>query len=182
MSDGVYYVMVRQYDSSDYGQDTGYDLRVYQPVGPVTGWIDGRVTDTVSGSPLGDVLITTSGNRSAFSWPDSGYYQIIAHPVGEFTITARAGGYSTLSSVTVSVKDGVIETKNIEMVLTRGDINADGVVNQADADLVMQVLSGKNPPGIRSDYATSDADVNGDNKIGLQELVYILEKMNGLRY
>jgi hypothetical protein len=40
---------------------------------------------------------------------------------------------------------------------------------------------GLNPPGIRTDYATSGIDVNGDNKIGLPEVIYILQKVTGIR-
>ena len=53
----------------------------------------------------------------------------------------------------------------------------DGDVNHDDANLVMDVLTGKNPPGIRGDYAVSDVDVNGDDKIGPEELIYILENL-----
>jgi hypothetical protein len=35
--------------------------------------------------------------------------------------------------------------------------------------------------GIRADYATSVADVNGDKKIGLAEVIYILQKVAELR-
>lgn len=60
-----------------------------------------------------------------------------------------------------------------------GDINKDGSVNLADAILALQVASGMTPTGIRTDYAA--VDVNGDNKIGLQELIYILQYVAGLR-
>jgi hypothetical protein len=39
----------------------------------------------------------------------------------------------------------------------------------------------QNPTGIRSDYATSGVDVNGDNKIGLPEAIYILQKAAEMR-
>jgi large repetitive protein len=63
----------------------------------------------------------------------------------------------------------------------KGDINDDGFLSQADVDIALQVLAGKSPEGIRSDYASSDADVNGDDKIGMEELIYIKEKLGGLR-
>ncbi len=38
-----------------------------------------------------------------------------------------------------------------------------------------------NRAGIRSDYASSGADVNGDGKIGLAEVIYVLQELAGLR-
>ena len=55
-------------------------------------------------------------------------------------------------------------------------------VNLQDAIIVLQVLSGYDAIGlIRADYAASGADVNGDNRIGMEELLYILEWMSGKR-
>ena len=58
-----------------------------------------------------------------------------------------------------------------------GDVNGDGGVDLADAILALQVISGLNPGGIDPDYATSGADVNGDCKIGWEEVVYILQRV-----
>jgi len=63
----------------------------------------------------------------------------------------------------------------------KGDLNGDNVVNLADAILATQVLSGYKPEQVRTDYAVSGTDVNGDNRIGMEELVYILQKTAGER-
>ena len=63
----------------------------------------------------------------------------------------------------------------------RGDMDGDGDVDQIDANLAIQVLTGMNPSNIRPDYIASGADVNGDNRIRMEEVIYILEKMSGLR-
>lgn len=47
----------------------------------------------------------------------------------------------------------------------------------ADMILVLQVMSGVEP----SPSIFKEADVNGDNKIGLEEVLYILQKVAGLR-
>jgi len=62
------------------------------------------------------------------------------------------------------------------LMLTKGDINGDGVVDLADAMLVLQILDGMDPVGVHS-----WADVNNDGKIGLEEVVYILQEVSGLR-
>lgn len=63
----------------------------------------------------------------------------------------------------------------------RGDINGDDQVNLADAILAMRVMAGLTTSGIRANYATSGADVNGDGMAGLHELLYILQFLSGLR-
>ena len=54
-------------------------------------------------------------------------------------------------------------------------------VDLADAILALQALSGVNPIGIRADYTASGVDVNNDGKIGLPEVIYILQKVAGMR-
>ena len=62
-----------------------------------------------------------------------------------------------------------------------GDINNDGNITLADAIIALQTMVGMHPQGLRSDYVTSNADVNGGSKVGLPEVLYILQKAAGLR-
>ncbi|MEI7671235.1 MAG: dockerin type I domain-containing protein [Deltaproteobacteria bacterium] len=62
-----------------------------------------------------------------------------------------------------------------------GDLNGDGVVTMADAIIALQVMARIQPSGLRSDYTTSGVDVNGDSKVGMPELIYILQKAAGAR-
>ena len=59
-----------------------------------------------------------------------------------------------------------------------GDINNDGILNLMDAILTLQVTSGGNPAGITNE---SGIDVNNDSKIGLEETIYILQRIAGSR-
>ncbi|MCD4716678.1 MAG: PKD domain-containing protein [Desulfobacterales bacterium] len=77
--------------------------------------------------------------------------------------------------------DGVESDPNDPLSNHKGDIDGDGDVDQDDVSLALQVLSGKNPSGIRSNYATSGADVNGDGRIGMEEVIYIKEKISSVR-
>ncbi len=101
----------------------------------------------------------------------SGDYQIVYYARNNMGIVG-----SSLLSTTITVTGSA----------STGDINGDGVVDIADAILGLKVMVGSAPAqgapgGIRSDYATSGADVNGDNKIGLSEVIYILQKAAGAR-
>lgn len=63
----------------------------------------------------------------------------------------------------------------ISVVALKGDLNDDGVVNIADAILAMQVMSGMPPSDIRADYTASGADLDGNHKIGLEEVIFIMQ-------
>jgi hypothetical protein len=63
----------------------------------------------------------------------------------------------------------------------KGDVNNDAKVDLVDVILAVQVLSGKNPAGVRADYAVSGADVNGDGRIGLSEAQFSQQRVAGLR-
>jgi len=45
--------------------------------------------------------------------------------------------------------------------------------------MALQVLSGMNVTGIRPDYGSSSADVSGDKRIGMEEVIYILQRACG---
>jgi hypothetical protein len=62
-----------------------------------------------------------------------------------------------------------------------GDLDNDGHADLADAILGLQVMSGMPSPGLREDFTGSGADVNGDLKVGPQEVIYLLQKAAGLR-
>jgi len=66
-------------------------------------------------------------------------------------------------------------------VVIKGDINNDGDVNLEDAITALRVISTDSTTGIPPDYVTSDADMNGDSKIGMEEVIYILQKVSGIR-
>ena len=61
--------------------------------------------------------------------------------------------------------------------ISKGDINADGACDLTDAILVLQVIAGIDP----GQNVHKSSDVNGDDKIGIEEAVYVIEKIVGLR-
>jgi subtilisin family serine protease len=64
----------------------------------------------------------------------------------------------------------------------KGDIDGSGTVDLVDATIAIKVLVGSATSDlVRSDYATSGADVNGDNKVGVEELIYIMQEVSGVR-
>jgi hypothetical protein len=69
-------------------------------------------------------------------------------------------------------------TKSIK----KGDINGDNVVDLVDAIIALQIQAGLDTSkAVRTNYASSGADVNGDGRIGMEEVIYILQKLGELR-
>jgi hypothetical protein len=79
----------------------------------------------------------------------------------------------------LSCPDGQVSNESRTGCLTTfaGDINADDIVDLSDAIIAGQIMSGI------SLFATVNpgADVNGDYKIGLEEMIYILQDISEIR-
>lgn len=57
------------------------------------------------------------------------------------------------------------------------DINADCSINLEDSMKAVQIMAGMQS----SSTISEQADVNGDGKTSLSEVIYILQKISGLR-
>jgi len=194
-SDGIYYAKVYEYYGNS-GQDYSYDMRVYQPVGAGTGRLVGRISDDLNNGISG-ALVQSDAGMTAISLP-SGYY-IMFLPIGTYSVTATTAGYmaNVQSSVEVANEgttmlnfvmldadadtdgDGIpnIEDAFPNDPIDKGDMNNDSNVDIIDAILSLQAMAGL---GSASDVY-KQADVNGDNKIGLEEVIYILQMVSILR-
>jgi len=62
-------------------------------------------------------------------------------------------------------------------LLDKGDVDRNGMVDLGDAVLALQNLVGILPPSA----VGIEGDVNGDRRIGLEEAIYILQELAGLR-
>jgi len=102
-------------------------------------------------------------------------YQITppVNAVGSYQFVGKASVYR---SADVAIT-GISSVSDTALSVAPGDVNGSGGdPDLADAILVLQVLAGINPPDVNV-----GADVNSDNKIGLEEVVYILQKAAELR-
>ena len=99
---------------------------------------------------------------------------------GAFMVSGSYGAWSTLgqaSAVGPSAGAGyALQAGFWFSILTKGDVNGDGEVDLADLVLSLRVLVGISAPDVHR-----GADVNGDDRIGVAEAIYILGKTAGLR-
>ncbi|MCP4350994.1 MAG: hypothetical protein GY795_36470 [Desulfobacterales bacterium] len=71
------------------------------------------------------------------------------------------------------------ENPRLPSYTKKGDVARNGGFGLEDAIIALKIMTGiKNARLFRSDYAASGADVDGDNKVGLEEVLYILRKIN----
>lgn len=57
-----------------------------------------------------------------------------------------------------------------------GDIDKNGVINLTDAIIALKICA-----GINASHTFEDSDVNGDDKIGMEEVLYILQSVSEVR-
>ena len=127
VKDGVYYVKVAQFDQSVFGDNTEYDLKIYNPVAPtIPGFLDGMVTDAVTQSPIPDALIRTDYNVSAMS-DTAGIYSMV-HRAGIYDVTVQAAGYGAMD-FSAEISEGGTVLHDIELMPLASvspDIKANG--------------------------------------------------------
>jgi len=146
-----------------------------------TFFLDGSSPDnTVVGAVLAEDPNESDVLAYEIIWGNSGKLFEIDSETGELTLKDASRLDENVSSypLTIRVSDGTymdaaIITVDIYSVIP-GDVNDDGAVNLTDALLLLQILAGKDDV---EDVINAEADVSGGGKLGILELVYILDKI-----
>jgi uncharacterized protein YjiK len=148
LSDGLYYVMVKQYDSGIYGSNTGYDLEIYIEVGGMPGFLTGTVVNSL-GEGVAGAVIKSDISKSTAMTLNSGAY-IIVLPAGTHTISVEALDYVTQSQTGVEILSNSDTVQDFNLI--SNDTDEDGFENVID-----------NCPDIYNPYqADTDEDGTGD--------------------
>jgi hypothetical protein len=137
----------------------------------------GSGTGAVTGSPSGissDINCKTACPSDSADYIDGTTVTLTAAPDAGRVFSGWSGGGCTGTGSCVVVMDAAKSV--VAMFAVKGDINLDGAVDLSDVILLFQVMCRAQPPGIH--WA---ADVNNDNRLGLAEVIYILQKTAGMR-
>ena len=104
----------------------------------------------------------------------------ITEGTSAFTMLDREGDWFVLDSEEEIVLDGDIGAGVLLTTIRPpilGDVNGDGLVNLADAIVVLKAMAQMG----QGNVLHTTGDVNGDGKIGLAEASYVLQKTVGMR-
>ena len=103
---------------------------------------------------------------------------VIRIPEGDHRLSfSRIPCWEIPGSIDVTIEEG--EPLGFEPTYTRiepctpGDINGNDLVDLEDAILALKIMAGYNPSEF--EYDNTDVDINGDSRVGMDELLYILE-------
>jgi hypothetical protein len=134
---------------------------------PVTHSI--TVTQGANGAIACDKTAVDHGaNASCTIAPSAGYY------VTDVTVDG-----SSVGAVTAYSFNNVTSAHTITAVFgLKGDIDQNGSVDLRDAISALQIASGWDMSG---KTIMAGADVNGDGKIGLADVIFILQRAAGIR-
>lgn len=97
-----------------------------------------------------------------------------------YKVASKQWSHSSIEKVRFSQPWDSVNYLNYFNVYTKsnkGDLNGDLTVDFADAILAMQVISGIS----LSETVHKESDVNADGKIGMAEVIFILQKLAGFR-
>jgi len=136
--------------------------------------------------PLNDVKIVSAKIRydDHTLTPDMTVREFLLLPdAANFRYTGSFDGFFESGTYSVSISALTMNDKESERVYlkvrklcpVKGDVDNSYIINLADAILALRVLS-----GIEATVELR-TDVNGDSRIGLEEVVYILQTVAGLR-
>jgi hypothetical protein len=96
---------------------------------------------------------------------------------GSFEINGTVGQSTPIglsSSASYRLMPGLWH--QILLMIAEGDLNEDGVINLQDAIIALKILSNFQPIDVQR-----ASDVNGDGSVGIEEVLFILQKIGAIR-
>ena len=177
-------IVVRQTSSGSYSTTTNATLTIGGVSDTFSVTTLAAFTLTVTKSSAGVGSITPSSGTIAWSSAKTGTASYVQNTSVTLTATPASGsafsswtGCDSTNSNTCSL--AMTTSKNVTAIFIDiyGDINGEGAATIMDAILALQITTGIKTTGSLS----LSADVNNDSKIGVEEVIYILQKVAGAR-
>lgn len=132
--------------------------------------IRGLVTNSQTGEPVAASVRVVAIDHDVYTDPDVGDYHRMLLP-GVYDMEIRAAGYYEETVYGISVSDGSAARIDVALdPLKKGDVDGDRNIDLADAIRSLQILA-----GISVERLHQGADVNGDERIGMAEVLFLLK-------
>ena len=172
------YVQFRD-NAGNWSQSYSYTLTLdtTTPVLNLSTLSDGAYTDNSTLNISGTINDVTSGVKTLTI---NGTAVTVQGGSFNHTITLKSGANVITTIATDNAGNAATDTRTIVYDIAptpKGDINGNSVVDIADAVMALQIVSRVTP----AQPINKNADVDGDAKIGLQEVIYILQKVAEMR-
>ena len=142
--------LVTKLEALNYGNTTTVKIHLSNPAANNTKWM---IYDHVYG------------------WQDYSDHAVFNVERDVLTIEIKDGGRGDGDNT----ENGVIVNLGGATLVIAGDIDDSGTIDLRDAILDLQILTGLTPEGVNK-----EADVNGDGKLGLEEIIYVLQVLSGI--
>ena len=136
-ADDLVYLRVRGTDDGDYPM--AYHLEVFRPIGPISGFLLGRIIDATTGAGIADARIGTDHGASAISRSDGRY--LMVHEPGNIVIDVQADGYPADGGQRASISEGGTTVVDIRMAPASPDRFPTAVILSPEGDLTVPVGS-----------------------------------------
>jgi len=136
-------------------------------------YIHGHVYDSVTGQPIAGATVSVENQylHTSVHSDAQGYYLGEAVSAASLIIVT-ADNHAPRCYSDIEIYDSGLTGMNFELnpPVPQGDMNQDGKVDLKDAVLVFQTLTQT------VSNICKKTDINGDDKIGFEELIFILKK------
>jgi hypothetical protein len=170
--EGVYFARISLYEKAPYSTNNGYWLTVYHPNADETITVSGYVKE--EGNRSVDKVLVLSSNGEGYVTESDGYYQLNFDPIPFCLETRPICGRSKfiLSSC---------ERPCRSTAPSPGD-DIDEDINMCSPNLEIAIKLLHLIAGKETDFFGADiCDLTNDKRLGLEEAVYVLQKVAQLR-
>jgi len=126
--DDIYYFKISNFSKTN-GENTGYAIKIYRPIGVFPGFISGIIKDQGSNEPVRGVrLRTVNGTGSGISDRDGIY--VLVDEEGIYTLDARANGFENFKK---NVRIYPLDETSLNIHLVPVDSDGDGIPDEIEA-------------------------------------------------
>jgi hypothetical protein len=194
---GSYYMKLRNYQLLNDDTSTTYQLNIYNESGSFSGTLSGCVINPFDpgydssclchscGTPISEITvkIIDSDNeqylKSKYNQTVGFYYKGGLDAEKTYLLSAIANGY-TIFNKKIIINQLKEERLDIYMYPVKGDLTGDCIIDLNDLILSCQeIVDGLKETNLtlRSDYVTSGVDIDNDQRVGLAEVIYIMQQL-----